>query len=344
MIYEDFFGLERPPFSLSPDPRSLYLTEQHREALAHLLYGVQGGGGFVLLTGEIGTGKTTVCRSLLEQLPGKVNVALLLNPKLSITELLQSICAEFGIPSRIFEGANRRRLVAIIYKYLLRLHSQGRSAVLIVDEAQNLSRDALEYLRLLTNLETSDKKLLQIILIGQPELKVVVNSPGLEQMAQRITARFHLRSLAKSEMPGYIGHRLNVAGAGQMLFDDAAVNEVWRFSGGTPRLINSICDRALLGAYVNKAPVVSKEIAQQAATEVLGTEEFSFLDQDDKWRYALFALLLLCAGFVLAYVVISFYTGIWQYSALVLPILGTKQPRRPHGTAPRDGVPRSGEG
>jgi general secretion pathway protein A len=272
MFYESWFNLSEPPFSISPDPRYLYLTKGHQEALAHLLYGVSGNGGFVLLTGEVGAGKTTVCRCLLEQLPDDVDVALVLSPKLGAEEFLQAICDELDISLYGDKEITLKHLVDNIYKYLLEAYGRGRNTVLIVDEAQNLSPDVLEHLRLLTNLETNERKLLQIMLIGQPELRELIASPALRQMAQRITARFHLDVLSFSDAEGYIKHRLAVAGCAEPLFDKSSIKYIWKRSGGVPRLINSICDRALLGARVGSEKQVSIDIARKAAMEVMGDQ------------------------------------------------------------------------
>ncbi len=270
MYYESHFGFSEPPFSISPDPRYLYLTQGHREALAHLLYGVSGGGGFVLLTGEVGSGKTTVCRCLMQQLPEGVDVALVLNPKLSALEFLEAICDELKIEIYGEHTITLKWLVDHIYKYLLVAHSKGRNTVLIVDEAQNLSPDVIEHLRLLTNLETDEKKLLQIILIGQPELRDLIGSPALRQMAQRVTARFHLDLLSRGDAGAYIEHRLKVAGCDNRLFDGRSIRYIWKASGGVPRLMNAISDRALLGASIANQQSVSLPVAKKAASEVLG--------------------------------------------------------------------------
>src|SRR3990167_4128970 len=224
-MYAPFFGLTQPPFSIAPDPRYLFMSERHREALAHLLYGVGGGGGFVLLTGEIGAGKSTVCRAFLEQVPRRCNVAYIFNPKLTVEELLRSVCEEFGVPWAHPGGGDPtvKDLIDPLNEYLLRTHAVGQNNVLIIDEAQNLSAEVLEQLRLLTNLETSERKLLQIILIGQPELRDMLARPELEQLAQRVIARFHLDALSEAETAHYIHHRLTVAGRPQGgVFDRAA--------------------------------------------------------------------------------------------------------------------------
>lgn len=270
-MYASYFGLKREPFSIAPDPRYLFMSERHREALAHLLYGVGGGGGFVLLTGEIGAGKTTVCRCFLEQIPRRCNVAYIFNPKLTVLELLQSVCQEFRIP---LEGLDPSTATVKAYldrlnEFLLRTHSVGQNNVLIIDEAQNLSSDVLEQLRLLTNLETSERKLLQIILIGQPELRDMLALPELEQLAQRVIARFHLEALSEAETAQYIEHRLGVAGLKQgKLFDAEAVHRIHQCTRGVPRRINLLCDRALLGTYAKGLPKVTEEVVTQAAKEV----------------------------------------------------------------------------
>jgi general secretion pathway protein A len=268
-----FFGLQREPFSIAPDPRYLYLSERHREALAHLLYGVQAGGGFVLLTGEIGAGKTTVCRALLQQLPRHCNVAYIFDPLQSAAELLESICAEFHVvrePSGSRPGGARGH-VAALNAFLLHAHAQRQDNVLIIDEAQKLSAEVLEQLRLLTNLETNERKLLQIILIGQPELRELLARPELEQLAQRVIARYHLGALGRDETLQYVAHRLGVAGLRDALpFDAAALQRVHALSQGVPRRINLLCERALLGAYALGKAQIDAAIVEQAAAEVRG--------------------------------------------------------------------------
>ncbi|MFT3664239.1 AAA family ATPase [Piscinibacter sp.] len=267
-MYARFFGLRQQPFSIAPDPRYLFMSERHREALAHLLYGVRGGGGFVLLTGEIGAGKTTVCRCFLEQIPKRCNVAYIFNPKQTVEELLRSVCDEFHIP-RPAEGATVKDCVDALNGFLLQTHAVGQTNVLIIDEAQNLSADVLEQLRLLTNLETSERKLLQIVLIGQPELRTMLARPELEQLAQRVIARFHLEALSLKETAHYIRHRLAVAGLSRPPpFEREALRRIHQLSRGVPRRINLLCDRALLGAYAGNKPVVDVEIVEKAAREV----------------------------------------------------------------------------
>ena len=268
-MYIGHFGLTEPPFSITPDPRYLYMSEAHREALAHLLYGIGEGGGFVQLTGEVGTGKTTLCRCLLEQLPARVDVALILNPKLTDVELLAAICDELRIPYPA--GTTSRKVyVDALHHHLLDAHGRGHRTVLIIDEAQDLAPDVLEQIRLLTNLETTREKLLQIILIGQPELIRILEREDLRQLAQRVTARYHLRPFAEPDTRAYIAHRLEVAGAKEKIVSDAAARAVHRASRGIPRLINAICDRALLGAFSQDRRRVTASTVRRAAGEVLG--------------------------------------------------------------------------
>ena len=270
-MYTQYFSLKQSPFSIAPDPRYLFMSERHREALAHLLYGVDSGGGFVLLTGEIGAGKTTVCRCFIEQIPSDCRLAYIFNPKLSVEELLLSICDEFRIELAP-AGAGPvsvKSYVDAINVYLLASHAGGKNNVLVIDEAQNLSADVLEQLRLLTNLETSERKLLQIILIGQPELRTMLARPELEQLAQRVIARYHLGSLTEAETGSYIAHRLAVAGAGATSpFPRSLVPRIHQLTHGVPRRINLLCDRALLGAYVENSPQVTRTILKRAAEEV----------------------------------------------------------------------------
>ena len=270
-MYAPFFGLQQAPFSIAPDPRYLFMSERHREALAHLLYGLEAGGGFVLLTGEVGAGKTTVCRCFLEQIPAHCNVAYIFNPKVTVGELLRSICDEFGVPhAPAVPGVETvKDCIDPLNASLLAAHASGRNNVLIIDEAQNLSADVLEQLRLLTNLETSERKLLQIILIGQPELRAMVARPSMEQLAQRVIARFHLDALTPQETQQYIAHRLAVAGLnGPLPFSQRAIRRVHALSHGVPRRINLLCDRALLGAYAAGVREVSAPIVNRAAREV----------------------------------------------------------------------------
>ena len=270
-MYNEHFRFSEAPFSIAPNPRYLYLSEQHREAIAHLKYGVEANGGFILLTGEVGTGKTTVCRCFLEHIPDHIQVAILLNPPLSEGELLQAICDELKIAYETDESVNQ--LTARLNEYLLRTHGEGRSTVLIVEEAQNLDRTVLERLRLLTNLETDKKKLLQVILIGQPELLDHIESPDMAQLAQRVIARHHLRALTVKELDAYLEHRLRVAGGALGIFPESTRLLLYRLSKGVPRIINLICDRALLGCYVQGKTTVDIKTLGRAAQEVFGEKK-----------------------------------------------------------------------
>jgi general secretion pathway protein A len=267
-MYSEFFGLNEKPFSITPDPRYLYMTDRHSDALAHLIYGIRESGGFIQLTGEVGTGKTTLIRSLLEQMPEAAKLAVILNPNLSALEFLGAICIELGI--ELPEQLSRSSLIAALNRYLLQAHAQGTRVVLIVDEAQTLDAELLEQVRLLTNLETTKQKLLQIILIGQPELRELLARADMRQIAQRITGRFHLEPLSKTETAAYVRHRMRVAGAQHDIFSPGAIRELFRRSGGVPRLINVVADRALLAGYTLDSPKISGRLVRQAAAEVFG--------------------------------------------------------------------------
>jgi general secretion pathway protein A len=269
-MYREYFGLKESPFSIAPDPGYLYMSDGHREALAHLVYGMTSDSGFVLLTGEVGTGKTTVCRCLLERIPVNSDVAFVLNPKVTAQELLATVCDEFGI--HYPEGNTSIKVfVDNINAFLLDAHAKGRKTVLIIEEAQNLGLDVLEQVRLLTNLETNQRKLLQIIMVGQPELQEMLSRSELRQLAQRITARYHLGPLSKKEVGAYVKHRLTVAGLMRgKLFPARTIARLFRLSGGIPRLINVICDRALLGAYVQGKERVDTSTLLDAAHEAFG--------------------------------------------------------------------------
>lgn len=268
-MYTKFFGLNEKPFAITPDPRYLFMSERHGEGLAHLLYGVTDSGGFIQLTGEVGTGKTTLVRTLLGQLPAEADVALILNPQVTVLEFLHAICQELGVKPPDDRNSTMA-LVNTLNRYLLDAHGRGRRIILLVDEAQNLSEDVLEQLRLLTNLETAKQKLLQIILIGQPELRELLAQNNLRQLAQRVTGRYHLEPLSREEAARYIDHRMTVAGGLGEIFDDGAKREVYKLSGGIPRIMNVICDRALLGAYGRESRTVDRNLVRSAAREVSG--------------------------------------------------------------------------
>lgn len=268
-MYESYFGVTEKPFSIAPDPRFVYLSPAHEEALAHLVYGVQEPGGFVLLTGEVGTGKTTLLRTLLERLPDNVDLAMVLNPKLTPSEFVATVCDELGIAVPE-ERASLKTLVDRLNRHLLESYAAGRRTVLVIDEAQGLSADVLEQVRLLTNLETTREKLLEIILVGQPELRETLARNDLRQLAQRITARYHLKPLDSDEVRHYVHHRLSIAGANRRLFTDGALRRLARISGGIPRLINEVADRALLGAYAGERQEVDARLIGHAACQVFG--------------------------------------------------------------------------
>jgi general secretion pathway protein A len=269
-MYTSFFGLSEKPFAITPDPRYLYLSERHAEALAHLLYGINESGGFIQLTGEVGTGKTTVVRTLLSRVPHHADVAVILNPRVTPAEFLLTICEELGLEIAEADRDSVKQMVDALNRRLLGAHAEGRRIIVLVDEAQNLSIDVLEQVRLLTNLETPTQKLLQIILIGQPELRELLDRTDLRQLAQRITGRYHLKPLSREETKGYVRHRLRVAGATQEIFTPAALLELHRLSQGIPRVINVACDRALLGAYTQETKKITASLVRRAAGEVYG--------------------------------------------------------------------------
>ncbi|HWI24823.1 MAG TPA: AAA family ATPase [Lysobacter sp.] len=281
-MYLEHYGLKEPPFSITPDPRFVFLSERHRDALAHLLFGIGqgGGGGFVQLTGEVGTGKTTLCRLLLEQLPENTRVALVLNPRLNAVELLETICEELHLDI-VGRRGSIKSLVDALNAYLLGAYAQGLRVVLIIDEAQNLSVEALEQVRLLTNLETDTQKLLQIILLGQPELRELLARPDMRQLAQRITARYHLMPLDGAETAAYLRHRHRVAGGLHLPFTPGAIRRIHRHAGGVPRLINVIAERALLGGYAHDATLLDERDVDRAAREALAPAKAA----SPRWRW-----------------------------------------------------------
>ena len=271
-MYEKFFHFKKRPFSIAPDPGFLYMSDRHSEALAHLKYGLESEGGFVLVTGEVGTGKTTLLRNIIGEVPGDVDVAFILNPRLTVRELLQTICDELAIDYPTEDQHSVKPYIDTLNKHLLETHKQNRSTVVVIDEAQNLSPAVLEQLRLLTNLETNERKLLRIILVGQPELRAMLDRQELRQLSQRVTARYHLEPLNLRETRGYLAHRLTVSGGNPNLFSTAASWNIHRHAGGIPRLINIIADRALLGAYADNKPRVDFLTSQKAAREALSSK------------------------------------------------------------------------
>ncbi|MFL6649271.1 MAG: AAA family ATPase [Sulfurifustaceae bacterium] len=298
-MYTRYFGLHENPFALPPDPRYLYLSPRHQEALAHLMYGITQGGGFVQLTGEVGTGKTMMIRALLDRLPPEVHVALVLYPLLSVEEFVLAICDDLRIP-RPENASSLKNAIDALNRFLLESHARGQRTVLIIDEAHKLSHDVLEQVRLLTNLETTKEKLLQILLVGQPELSALLAQPSLRQLAQRITARYNLTPLSSKETAEYVVRRLRVAGAQHSIFTRGALSAVHRVGHGTPRLVNTICDRALLGAYAHGKNRVTAAMVRRAAEEV-GHERrrFSYVQ-----RTAFAASVAALAA-----------AGVWQLSA-----------------------------
>jgi general secretion pathway protein A len=299
-MYLEYYGLKEAPFSITPDPRYVFLSERHRDALAHLLYGIGkgGSGGFVQLTGEVGTGKTTLCRLLLEQLPENTRVALVLNPKLTPIELLETICEELKLDTGGRRGS-LKGLVDTLNAYLLDAYAQGLRVVLIVDEAQNLSTEALEQIRLLTNLETPTQKLLQIILLGQPELRDKLADTELRQLAQRITARYHLTPLDRVETEAYVRHRIAVAGAPKLPFSRLGLRALFQRSKGIPRLINIIGDRALMAGYAREQESIGERLVDRAADETLPGHARYWLRHYGRWATA--ALLLIGITFAASY-------------------------------------------
>lgn len=315
-MYLEHYGLTEPPFSITPDPRFVFLSERHRDALAHLLFGIGqgGGGGFVQLTGEVGTGKTTLCRLLLEQVPENTRVALVLNPRLTPVELLETICEELHLELDGATGESRRgslkALVDVLNAYLLDAYARGLRVVLIIDEAQNLSVDALEQVRLLTNLETPTQKLLQIVLLAQPELRTILARPDMRQLAQRITARYHLTPLDAAETGQYLRHRYRVAGGQHFPFNPAAVKRIHARSGGVPRLINAIAERSLLAGYAHDASVIDARWVDRAAAEVLPARARTW------WPRPGIAVAAVIAGIVLLATVAALW---WSQTPALAP-------------------------
>lgn len=269
-MYLDFYGLKEHPFYVTPDPRFIFWTAQHREALDHLLYGIHERKGFIELTGEIGTGKTTLCRACLAQLGDEVDTALILNPSLTETQLLRAMANDLGIAS---PGRDRLAIVEALNRFLLAANRVGRNVALFIDEAQDLTPPVMEQVRLLSNLETDRSKLIQIILCGQPELKTRLERPDLRQLRQRITVRFRITALSREDADGYIRHRLTVAADGHepaVRFDDAAMDLMYNHAGGSPRVMNALADNALLAGYVNRSMAINQECVRRAIRQLEG--------------------------------------------------------------------------
>ena len=296
-MYLKHFNLTERPFSIAPDPRFLYMSVRHKEALAHLLYGMGEGGGFVQLTGEVGTGKTTICRCLLEQVPENVDLAVVLNPKVTAIELIATVCDELGVEYP--HEHSIKTLIDVLNEYLLEAYTRGRRTVLIIDEAQNLDAEVLEQVRLLTNLETSTQKLLQIVLIGQPELRSLLASEDMRQLSQRITARYHLEPISREETEAYIRHRLQICGSSRNIYSRRAINRIHKLSGGIPRLINVLCDRAMLGAYVEGKSQVDLKVLKKAAREVISEARPDGANRQLPWLLAVLTVVALGALFIL---------------------------------------------
>jgi general secretion pathway protein A len=294
-MYTGFFGLTSQPFSIAPNPDFMFLSARHAEALAHLRYGLGEAGGFVLLTGEVGTGKTTVSRCLLQELTDQTEVAFILNPTLNELELLAAICDQLKIRYKKSD-ASLKMLTDKITNRLMKNHQAGKNTILIIDEAQHLQPAVLEQLRLLTNLETNTKKLLQVILIGQPELQQLLQRQDLRQLAQRITARYHLMPLTEQEVQQYISYRLQVAGCSRPVFTASAVKKLFQLSGGIPRLLNLICDRALLGGYSQQKALIDAGLVNQAASEVLAIKPQPEKAAWPVWLWPVLTLVALGVG------------------------------------------------
>jgi general secretion pathway protein A len=312
-MYESYFGLKEKPFSIAPDPRYIYLSDAHEDALAHLLFGVQEGGGFALMTGEVGTGKTTLLRTLVQQLPENIDLALVFNPMLSPLQFVATVCDELKI-SYDADKASLKLLIDALNKHLLAAYLDGRRTILVIDEAQSLSVEVLEQIRLLTNLETTREKLLQIILIGQPELRETLARNDMRQLAQRITDVFHLEPLGLEEVRNYLIHRLTIAGAQKSIFSDSAIRAIYAASGGVPRLVNELADKALLSAYAKEKRQVDKKMVREASKQVLASRnEVSF-----GWLWGVTAAVVILAAAGIFY--------LWRQSAPIVSDPALHQP------------------
>ncbi|ABM02045.1 General secretion pathway ATPase protein [Psychromonas ingrahamii 37] len=321
-MYQDFFSLKEQPFSISPDPDFLFLSNRHQEAIAHLQYGVQGNGGFVLLTGEVGTGKTTVCRKLLQEIGATTDIAFILNPALTDIELLATVCDEFHIDYEK-DKISLKLLFDSLTAWMMNNHHQGRSAIVLIDEAQHLSFSVLEQLRLLTNIESNNKKPLQVILIGQTELQQKLKQPELRQLAQRISARYHLMPLTEQESVYYIQHRLNVAGVSFPIFEHRAVREVFKRSQGVPRLINLLCDRSLLCAYTQNSLKVTVLMVKKASDEMALSPPQTLFNAIFKssWRFIALSLLAVFTAFQAPELLNRFKEVKAQPAELIIPAI-----------------------
>ena len=326
-MFEGFFGLAENPFNLTPDPRFLFFSDVHREALSHLQYGIEQRKGFVLITGEVGTGKTTLCRSLLATLSPKTRTALILNPSLSDVELLQTINQDFGISC---SSSSRKELLDQLYDFLIDVFVQGENAVLIIDECQNLTPEVLEQIRLLSNLETEKEKLLQIIMIGQPELVKMLQSPNLRQINDRIVLRYHLWPLTRSETADYLRHRLEVSGAFRSdIFTHRALWKIYRYSGGLPRRVNAIAERSLLIAYLKGRKKITGSIVAEAQDELKG----NYGSEPARKRLLVPASLIAAAVVVMAVVWPSLFSEFSDYIAPPIVATDREVPKADDGEA-----------
>ena len=327
-MYTHFFGLKENPFNLTPDPRYLYLSRYHREALDHLLYGINERKGFIAITGGVGTGKTTLCRVLLNRVVQTTKSALIFSSFISDLELLRAINQEFGIEKGSGEGTKKECLDAL-NSFLLETFRKGGNALLLIDEAQNLTHNLLEQIRMLSNLETEKEKLIQIVLVGQSELKTLLASPSLRQLSDRITVRYHLRPLDSNDLRGYVEHRLAIAGgAGTVRFTDGAFKKVYEYSAGNPRRINAVCDRALLIAYSGEKHTVSKSIIIKAVGDLYGESEMAPVAGGRTFRNKLFI-----AAFILL-LIVSIGLFAWDFREQISEMLPrgalTSEPEFPH--------------
>jgi len=324
-MYCDFFGFKEKPFTITPNSRFIFLSKTHKEVFAHLLYGVRSHCGFIEITGEVGTGKTTVLRTLLNQLQSdSYRLAFIFNPSLSAIELLRSINAEFGIESTAASAAD---LLDVLYSFLLRENTAGRTVVLVIDEAQNLQPAVLEQIRMLSNLETETDKLIQIVLVGQPELGVMLGRSELRQLNQRITVRYHLRPMDFSDTRAYILHRLEVAGSrGTVTFTSWAIRKIYRYANGYPRLINILCDRSLLVAYTENSRQITRSMVDTAIEELKQQ-----VGRRSRWRF----------WRTLAFILITLATVVGGYLAWRVPPIAPDSVSETTGnvllpTTPRD--------